>query len=652
MSVSVPAAIPTYAVNGADPAPWQKIFGAVGLKQAQSADAQIVVLGSGAKSENAEALARNHIVVLETRIPAGAKTLNTSASVRRIVDIHNPDVQIVWKETAEAPNATMPADFRVFAYEKWKNIPLLAGKRTEAGALLWMATPPGQAGFERYPYLIQALTDLGMKLPVRSTTLWAFFDSSYRLRADPDYLAKRWREAGISVLHVAAWHNMEPEAANDEFLKKVIAACHRNAILVYAWLELPHVSEKFWAEHPDWREKTALGQDAQLDWRKLMNLNNPQCRKAVAEAVSALLDRFDWDGVNLAELYFESLEGAANPARFTPMNENVRAEFRTLAGFDPQLIFDPQSPRYSGKDPAALREFLDFRAVLAARMQSDWLDEIEQSRRKKPFLGVVLTHIDDRFDAAIRDALGADVARTLPLIKSTKSTLLVEDPANLWDLGPERYTKLGAKYRELTPDVNALSVDINVVERYQDVYPTKKQTGLELFELVHEAAHSFGHVAIYFENSVEKQDLALLGAAGETAEASNEGAGMEITGEHSTRVMTDGPVMLDGRRWPVQGTHSVLVPAGKHRIFAGAAPPIAIEDFNGEIRSAFARDTESDISYVSQTRAVAVIGSAVTGVRVDGLPFAGPMAAGEAIMLPAGEHVAEFKRSPSENTAN
>ena len=32
--------------------------------------------------------------------------------------------------------------------------------------------------------------------------------------------------------------------------------------------------------------------------------------------------------MNLAELYFESLEGHENPARLTPMNADVRAEFR------------------------------------------------------------------------------------------------------------------------------------------------------------------------------------------------------------------------------------------------------------------------------------------------------------------------------------
>ena len=39
-------------------------------------------------------------------------------------------------------------------------------------------------------------------------------------------------------------------------------------------------------------------------------------------------------------------------------------------------------------------------------------------RERKPWLDIVLTHIDDRFEPGVRDALGADVARTLPLAGS------------------------------------------------------------------------------------------------------------------------------------------------------------------------------------------------------------------------------------------
>ena len=115
---------------------------------------------------------------------------------------------------------------------------------------------------------------------------------------------------------------------NEAAYSALIAACHRYGILVYAWLELPEVSTAFWEAHPEWREKTAVLQDAFLDWRKLMNLANRECFRAVAQGVHDLIGRFDWDGVNLAELYFESLEGIGNASRFTPMNDDVRAAFR------------------------------------------------------------------------------------------------------------------------------------------------------------------------------------------------------------------------------------------------------------------------------------------------------------------------------------
>ncbi len=378
---------PLSAAAASDPAAWNKILGAVGLTQ--------------------QALEQQHIAILEGFGPAAEKAGITAGSenvsIRQIRDTHAPKMQIIWEQPVTVPTVAVGQDWTVFAAEKWKNAPVLAGKRTGQGAILWLAAAPGADGFERYPYLLQALSDLGLEFPLRATNLWAFFDSSYRIRADADYLAKRWRQAGVGVLHVAAWHNVEPDPGRDEYLKNLIAACHRNAILVYAWLELPHVSEQFWADHPAWREKTAMGQDAQLDWRKLMNLQNPDCRRAVEKEIGQLLSEFDWDGVNIAELYFESLEGASNPARFTPMNDNVRAEFQRLAGFDPKLLFDPASP-YS-KDANALHRFLDYRAQLASKMQADWLDSIDQLKKTKPYLDVVLTHIDDRFEPGIRDAL-------------------------------------------------------------------------------------------------------------------------------------------------------------------------------------------------------------------------------------------------------
>ncbi len=637
-----------FRVMGTDAKPWSKILGSVGIGYDESPESDIVVAGGNSTAALAS-LAENRIVIVEglgvAATALGFKSQGRIVAVRQIRDVHAPNMQIIWQQPQDVTSFELPPGYQAFATERWKDLPVLAGKRTAHGAILWMATGPGNSGFERYPYLLQALVDLGLPLPLQSEELWAFFDSPYRIRADLDYLAKRWRRAGVSVLHVAAWHNMELDATQDEFLKRLIEACHRNAILVYAWLELPHVSEKFWADHPAWREKTAVGQDAQLDWRKLMDLQNPNCKKAAAAEVAELLRRFDWDGVNVAELYFESLEGASNPARFTPMNEDVRADFKQLKGFDPKLLFDPSSQYAAATHPERLREFLEYRAALASHMQAEWLDVIDRSRSSKPFLDVVLTHIDDRFEPGIRDALGADVARSLPLIKARRATLLVEDPATLWDLGPDRYRKLGTKYQELTNDARQFAIDINVVERYQDVYPTKKQTGVELFELVHQAASSFGRVALYFENSLEKQDLSILPAAAATAHSKQISADeLQVDALEPTRVSWQGPVEVDGRVWPVQNRNFVLAPAGKHTLRpAVTRPPITIADFNGDIHSASVSNQTVELSYSARSRALALLNAPVSAIEVDGAGIPVP-ASGEPVTLPAGEHTVSFTR--------
>jgi hypothetical protein len=635
----------TFRSAGPDASAWSKIFAAAGITQSASGDTNIVIAEPDAPLNAGTAENRFLIVTgMDLARKIGIQVSSRTVLVRRIVDEHAPKMQIFWQQPQTLPVVEVPKDFHVFATDYAQTTPVMAGKRTTHGGILWLATDPGPTGIERYPYILQALADLGLTFSARTESLWAFFDSSYRIRADVDYLARRWREAGIAGLHVAAWHNMEPDPVQDAFLKRLIEACHRNGIVVYAWLELPHVSEKFWADHPEWREKTAAGQDAQLDWRKLMNLQNPDCRREASREILKMLGRFDWDGVNLAELYFESLEGASNPARFTPMNDDVRAEFKRFGGFDPKLLFDSSSPYAAAKNPEGLRKFLDYRAALATRMQAQWLDIVDRERASKPYLDVVLTHIDDRFEPDIRDNLGADVARSLPLIQARQSTLLVEDPATLWNLGPDRYGKLAQKYRELAPNSKNIAVDINVVERYQDVYPTKKQTGVELFELVHEAALSFDRVALYFENSLERQDLALLPVAASRAGVVTQQGSLKVNTPETVRIAWRGPAAVDGAAWPLQNATQVLVPAGEHTITrANSEPEVRLSDFNGEVRSAVLSPGVAEIAYTSRSRAIAVLDTPISEIEVDGVPRA-TARDGVAVMLPAGKHVAAFIR--------
>lgn len=530
-----------------------------------------------------------------------------AVAVRSVTDSFDPKLQIVWQKDYVVAHFEVPAKARIFTRERWTGAPLAVGWAGDGRVYFWTATPIGEQGFERYPYLLQAIVSLGLQPRAQARDLWAFFDASYRLRADPDFLAQMWRRGGIAGLHIAAWQFWEPDPQRDAWLKTLIEACHDQAILVYAWIEFPHVSERFWQDHPAWREKTASGQDAHLDWRKLMNLADPECDRAIHAGLDGLVTRFDWDGINLGELYFESLEGYLNPARFTPFNPLVRRQFESSFGFDPARLYDAASPQHHLKTAAPMRQFLEFRSSLARSLQVRWLGRLAEYRRAKPGLDIVLTHIDDRFDETMRDKLGADAAALIPETERFGATFLVEDPATVWHLGPSRYTEIARRYASLARRPDLLAIDLNIVERYQDVYPTRQQTGGEFVLLVRRAAEDFPRVALYFENSILDPDWPLVPAAAAA------GAEIRALNEESVEVKSAKPVHLPwtgcaevgGIEWPVGGEDSILLPAGLHevkRCEGSARRPV--EDLNAVLLGVDRTANGWRIRYESRSRAI------------------------------------------------
>ena len=634
--------VPSFAVLSQDAGAWPEILSSIALPQRPAAVATILVARGGAADSAALAtrVEQGNILILEGESALAGRFGFRPAGDRKVKvvslrDSHRPELAIIWERPLQLPIFDVPAGAKVFAEDRASKAPMIAGMRRGHGSVLWVAAAPGDRGYERFPYLLQALCDLGVEPPLRSARLWAFFDSAYRLHVDPGYFAERWREAGIAALHVAAWHYYESNPESDGYLNRLIEACHRQGILVYAWLELPHVSEKFWEEHPEWREKTALLQDAQLDWRKLMNLANPDCFRAVSQGVRRLVTRFDWDGINLGELYFESLEGIGNPSRFTPMNGDARGLFQSRHGFDPLEVFN------SRKDRESRKMFLDFRSDLAGRLQEEWIAELASIRREKPYLDLVLTQVDDRFDSSMRDAIGADAGRILPVLEKHGATLLIEDPATVWNLGPQRYGAIAERYRALTRHRDNLAIDLNIVDRYQDVYPTKQQTGVELLELVHHAVADFQRVALYFESSLLAPDWPLLAAASAgPATIEVEGARMAIHSVSGVGVRWSGDAEVDGHSWPVADDLTVWLPPGGHSVTGGgSAGGFHLVRLNGSLESArYVSETKIEFAYQSSARTIAIVDRVLGQVQIDGADSSLGIGRTE-VMLPPGRHV-------------
>ncbi len=568
---------------------WRRLLQAYGLAAATQDLPGVLVLDGQTKLDPKlfEARVQDGLVLILRGHSAAAKQFGVemgaeAIEVRQIRDITRPDLPLIWEKEEKLLEARLNAAWTVYATERWKKAPVLAGRKLGKGAVLWTATSIGASGYEKFPYLPQALARLGVKAKYEARNLTAFFDASHRLRVDVPYLVSRWRQAGIAAIHVTSWQFDGADGERAKWLATLIDESHRNGIAVYAWLELPHVSDRFWDLHPECREKTAAGTDAHLDWRRLVNLVSAACAAKAEASVMSLLRSYDWDGANLGELYFESLEGLENPARFTPFSGDAVALFREQLGVAPESLFAKDA------DAGLIEKFVEARAALAARLQQEWLAKLAALQRERPNFDVMLTHIDDRLDTNMRRALGADSARLLEATEEGDVTFLIEDPATVWHLGPERYREIRKRYDGLTKNPARLAIDLNIVERYQDVYPTKQQTGGELIELIHEAARNFDHVALYFEASLLPEDLPFVASAAARP------------GERAVWWRSEGPLTVDGLAWPLRGGGAYLLPPGKHALQAGEASAWEVEPRNLELLD-YAPNGE--MTYAARTQA-------------------------------------------------
>src|ERR1041385_3571157 len=175
LAAPVLAAPSTYHVLSADAGAWPEILGSVGLRPAPASQAGIYVLREGtsgsvsgstpwpARVENgAFLILEGESAVAES---FGFRKTAENARVTSLTDVHRPQLPVIWQTAPELPRFEVPPAAQVFAKERWTSAPLVAGLRRGHGAVLWVAASPGEHGYERFPYLLHALAELGVDPP-------------------------------------------------------------------------------------------------------------------------------------------------------------------------------------------------------------------------------------------------------------------------------------------------------------------------------------------------------------------------------------------------------------------------------------------------------------------------------------------------------
>lgn len=502
-----------------------------------------------------------------------------------------PAPTLRWSPPVEAPVFSAEGTV-LLADDAAGGAPLACVKSLGRGRVLFLAVPLddlGPFGVNRYAFYPHYLRNsLDVPFHVRRSQVEYYFDPGQRPFAGWEKLVKQWRAAGVKTVYLAAWHFYREWSFDYKYFLRL---CHAHGLAVYAWFEFPQVTPLMWEEHPEWREKTATGADGLCHWRLQMNLFNPAALEEARAHLRRVLTEYDWDGVNLAELNFDTNRGAEDPSKFVPLNADVRRAFKKEAGFDPLEFFDPASPRHHRAAPREWESFLRFRTRITAGWHEFFLEEIESVRRAEGRdMEVIVTAMDSLLHPEIIEDCGLDTQDVLALMDRYDFTLQVQDPARSWVVAPDRYVSLAEAYLERIPSPERLMFDINVVPRRdheKTTLPSASAIGSELAATVFYAGLATGRVAIYSEFTVPPLDMDLLPfVMGSDVEITPAGGGYVLKSKKPFQLFWHGRdtrPRLNGRPWPFSTETSLSVPSGVHRLDFAARSPFSFQGLEHRI---------------------------------------------------------------------
>jgi uncharacterized protein YdaL len=622
----------------------------------------------------ADALTESQVKTLTTFVSGGGKLItdfrndlatalgvhfyDSTVLVERVRDRLFPEEPLRWRSGEVMNRFETQDDDDVLATDDVTETAVVICRRYGDGRFIFFGTrfdPASPEGYSRFPYLAHYVRRfLGLTPLVRREQLEMYFDPGYRHTVSIEQLVNRWAAAGIRIIHVGGWHEY-PRYTYD--YAHLIRLAHANGILVYAWLEPPQVSQKFWQEHPQWREKNYKGDDVRPSWRYPVALTDPACLAAALDVYQKLLTSFDWDGVNIGELYFEAGHGMHDPLLMTPMHPSARAEFRRQAGFDPIELFESASPRYWRRDPTALAAFTRYRVAKIVQLHDIMLALADSVAAAKPGFQVVVTVLDSLSAPELRAYLGVDAREIAALGRRHAFELQVEDPETMWSGDPRRYQAIAARYAGLTEN-DALALDLNILsfrdENVVTPFPTRIQTGTESSLLVSSAASGASRVAIYSESSINQQDLTFLPsayAARTRVERIAGGWNIQTPTPIVLQLARDvQEILLDRRRMRSIGKGRFLLPIGSYTVLEAQpalqalqpeAPEAHLLSITGDLLSERSSQRSVAFRYRSSNRCIVTLSRQPFALFIDAreTPFETLHGTGcDALILPPGEH--------------
>jgi hypothetical protein len=596
---------------------------------------------------------------------------DSKLKLQYIRDKFYPEESIYWEAGPVVNKFDYNIDDKIFCEDAISGFPVAIGRDFKSGKIIFLNAafdPITPKGFSCYPFFMEYVQKfLHIQPIVENHNLEFYFDPGFRANSNTEELVKQWVKQGVRIIQVAGWHQY-PNYTYD--YARLIKLAHSNGILVYAWLEPPQVSKKFWDKHPEWREKNYLDQDIHKDeelkasWRYPVAMTDEKCFRAAMDEYIGMLNEFDFDGVNIAELNFEAGQGFDDPHLFTPMHSSAVNQFKKIYGYNLKDIFNPASKSYWKSNPKVKEQVTAFRIDKIKELHNALLAEISNFAKSRIGFDVIVTFYDTYFSPELAEYYGASSDNMIELRKKYKFHLQPEDPLNKWSTDPDRYREMGKYYTEKLIDPTDLMLDLNIFKfrSKNDVSPfsTLIQTGLESYQLIAAASAYAQRFTIYSESSCNAQDIPYFAnASSGMVKYTSLHDGYRVFSPHSFEIHLPASIKVirvDGVNQVGYRDNHYLIPAGDH---------IIITDFN-EIPGFSTHELQPQLlfisgnllkveylmqtilfSYESDERTLASLNYIPTSIKVDGIKYTVEVLKGNdcfTIMLPSGKHQVEIHK--------
>ncbi len=503
--------------------------------------------------------------------------------VKEIQDLAYPGVKIMGSMPESLHVFEAPGD-AVYIYQDLESgEPLMVSSSKGRGKFLYsgpLFDSKSSQGITRYPHFLTHVFQTFNLFPLlRGKGAEVFFNPVEREDTAAEDLIKFWRRSGVKIIHAAGWH-VYPEWTYD--YEQLISLAHNNSMLVYAWLEPPLVHEKFWLEHPEWREKNALGGNPEETWRHPMALGDPKARTEAIKEWKRILGAYPWDGVTVNRLGFEA-SFPPDPKIMTPFHSSVRLRFKVKNDFDPIELFNANSPFYWRKNTPALKKYMDFRRQLSEEYTDALLKMLEEFRKEQDrFIEIILTY---------------DARRTDPGISVSKAQKINTEHNVLWQYIPEPEKA----WINPSPPFDILQLTISPNQNGKGFIPeapTSYPTGTALYQKLRELVRDSQRYIIYSENSLYEVDTqmlpfvmsserSLLWGEDQLHIQSEKGGEVLFTGEKFKKLQMDGTFagsFYNNRLLVPSGEHTLQIKSGSWGGLVPLKSKTRVVDFSGNLR--------------------------------------------------------------------